>query len=77
MLAERALVVEVRVPRAIPRDRPTRDQMREATRARWWTWQKALYDGVFPTRAALARAEGVSRAAVTQGLQELASMRLE
>ena len=25
-------------------------------------------DGVYPSRAALARAEGVSRAAVTQGL---------
>jgi hypothetical protein len=31
-------------------------------------WARMLEDGVYPTRAALARAEGVSRAAVTQAL---------
>jgi hypothetical protein len=31
-------------------------------------WAQMLEEGVYPTRAALARAEGVSRAAVTQGL---------
>ena len=36
--------------------------------ARARRWRQLLEDGVYPSRAALARAEGVSRAAVTQGL---------
>ncbi len=32
-------------------------------------WRRLLAEGVYPTRAALARAEGVSRAAVTQALR--------
>ena len=31
-------------------------------------WRTLLAEGVYPSRAALARAEGVSRAAVTQAL---------
>jgi len=65
---DRTLVVEVVVPRAAAVDRPTREQMKEATRARWREWQRMLDEGVYPTKAALARAMGLSRAAVTRGL---------
>lgn len=34
-------------------------------------WQQLLDEGVYPSRAALGRAEGVSRAAVTQALARL------
>ena len=34
-------------------------------------WQQLLDEGAYPSRAALARAEGVSRAAVTQALARL------
>ena len=34
-------------------------------------WRALLAEGVYPSRAALARAEGVSRAAVTQALGPL------
>ncbi len=34
-------------------------------------WQQLLDEKVYPSRAALARAEGVSRAAVTQALARL------
>jgi len=33
-------------------------------------WRRMLEEGVYSSRAALARAEGVSRAAVTQALRE-------
>ena len=38
---------------------------------RWRRWRRLLEDGVYASRADLARAEGVSRAAVTQGLRKL------
>ncbi len=38
---------------------------------RWREWAKMLADGVYGSRAELARGEGVSRAAVTQGLRLL------
>jgi len=34
-------------------------------------WAAMLAEGVYPSRAALARGEGVSRAAVTQALRRL------
>ena len=39
-------------------------------------WERWLADGVFASRAELARAEGVSRAAVTQALRRLDRHRL-
>lgn len=38
---------------------------------RWARWQRMLDDGVYATKANLARGEGVSRAAVTMGLRNL------
>jgi len=38
---------------------------------RWREWRRMLDEGVYPTKAALARGEGVSRAAVTQGLRPI------
>ena len=38
---------------------------------RWQTWARMLQDGVYSSRAELARGEGVSRAAVTMGLKKL------
>ncbi len=40
--------------------------------ARWQTWAQMREDGVYASRAQLARGEGVSRAAVTMGLRKLA-----
>lgn len=49
-----------------------------ATRAssleRYRHWRQLLDDGVYPTRAALARAEEGSRAAVPLGLGRLAAL---
>lgn len=39
---------------------------------RWRVWQRMLDEGIYSTKAALARDEGVSRAAVTIGLRKLA-----
>ena len=44
---------------------------RETGPERWGRWAKLLEDGVFSSKADLARSEGVSRAAVTQGLAQL------
>ena len=38
---------------------------------RWSCWKALLDAGVYGTKAELARGEGVSRAAVTQGLGKL------
>ena len=38
---------------------------------RWARWKRMLDDGTCKTKAEVARAEGVSRAAVTLGLQKL------
>ena len=48
--------------------RPTRADLRARRAAQVARWHSLLDEGVYSTRAALARAEGVSRAAVTQGL---------
>ena len=68
MTIDRTLVVEVVVPLALRRKRLTCEQMKAATRVRWQEWQRMLDEGVYESRAALARGEGVSRAAVTKGL---------
>ena len=38
---------------------------------RWREWLRMLDEGVYATKAELARGEGVSRAAVTMGLGKL------
>ena len=49
----------------------TMEELREAREAKVARWATMLEEGVYPTRAALARAEGVSRAAVTKALATL------
>ena len=44
--------------------------------ARWREWRRMLDEGVYATKAELARGEGVSRAAVTTGLIKLHSYRV-
>ncbi|MDP7113413.1 MAG: GntR family transcriptional regulator [Myxococcota bacterium] len=39
--------------------------------ARWREWRRLLDEGAYPSKAELARAMGVSRAAVTQALRRL------
>jgi len=76
--------IGVVVPGAREALREARKKRRERRRARkrteprlhrgperWREWQRLLDEGVYPTKAALARGEGVSRAAVTQGLFKL------
>jgi len=52
--------------RATSREQPKR---RSGERAR--RWARMLAEGAYPSRAALARAEGVSRAAVTRALHRV------
>jgi len=65
-MAGRANPVRPRTPAR--RGKRTREQIRAARAEQVGRWRRMLAEGVYPTRAALARAEGVSRAAVTQGL---------
>ena len=54
------------------RPKTKREQAREGRRKPGWRareWSRMLADGLYPTRATLARGEGVSRAAVTQALR--------
>jgi len=51
------------------RSKRTREEIREAAEARAGEWQRLLDDGVYGSRAELARAMGVSRAAVTRALR--------
>ena len=46
-----------------------KDERRETGPERWARWRRLLEEGVYKSRAELARAEGVTRAAVTQGLK--------
>jgi len=57
--------------RKVRRKTPSLAETKAATRARWREWQRMLDDGVYESKAVLARGEGVSRAAVTQGLRKL------
>ena len=50
------------------RSKRTMVQIRAEREHRVGRWRRLLDEGVYLSRAALARAEGVSRAAVTQGL---------
>ena len=72
--AGRTLVVVVKVPavRAASRDVKSKKNRRPRGRERWLRWKAMLDDGVYESRSALARGEGVSPAAVTQGLRRLA-----
>jgi DNA-directed RNA polymerase sigma subunit (sigma70/sigma32) len=45
------------------------EQVRDDREEKVARWRRLLDDGVYPSRAELARAEGVSRAAVTQALR--------
>jgi hypothetical protein len=49
------------------------EEARESGPERWARWKQALDSGEVASRAELARREGVSRAAVTQGLRKLMS----
>jgi hypothetical protein len=57
--------------RSARRNPPTRSETKAITQARWREWRRLLDEGVYPTRAALARGEGVSRAAVTKRLRQI------
>jgi hypothetical protein len=46
-------------------------QRRETGPERWARWRKLLDEGTYKSRAELARAEGVTRAAVTQALKAI------
>ena len=52
---------------------PNKKRPRLRGRTRWLLWQRMLDEGVYESRSALARGEGVSPSAVTQGLQKLAA----
>ena len=76
----RTLVIEVVVPavRGPQCSRKKREEnARTRGRERWLRWKTMLDEGVYESRSALARGEGVSPAAVTQGLQKLAVKRDE
>ena len=73
LTVDRTLVVEVVVEAVQARQRRGRER-RARGLERWRKWQRALDDGTYASRAALARGEGVSRAAVTQGLRRLAEV---
>ena len=55
------------------RQRPKKrsGRRRESGPERWARWQRLLEEGVYGSKAELARGEGVSRAAVTMGLRKL------
>ena len=55
----------------LPKRTPNTRQSRPRGRKRWLLWQRMLDQGVYESRSALARGEGVSPAAVTMGLQKL------
>jgi len=64
---DRTLVVEVTVKSARQRSATGQPNGPE----RWREWQRLLDVGVYGSKAKLARAVGVSRAAVTKGLARL------
>ena len=64
------IVVEVqRFQRARAMRKTEKKQVRGE--ARWREWRRMLDEGVYATKAELARGQGVSRAAVTIGLRRL------
>ena len=58
-------------PRAPQREDDEPAEKRESGPERWARWRRMLDEGEVGSRAELARVEGVSRAAVTQGLKAL------
>ena len=63
------------MPAIRPAQRARKKEKRNARprgRERWLRWKTMLDEGVYESRSALARGEGVSPAAVTMGLQKLA-----
>lgn len=71
--AERTWRVDADVPRKDRRDRDRTVEKPASARlpsgARAAEWSRLLAEGVYPSKADLARAMGVSRAAVTQALR--------
>ena len=70
----RTRVIVVKVPAVRGPQRAHRKKEKNARtrgRERWLRWKTMLDEGVYESRSALARGEGVSPAAVTQGLQKL------
>jgi len=63
--------VRLEVPRRRPRKVTALRRGGPAPGERARAWRRMLDEGVYGSRAALARGEGVSRAAVTQGLRRL------
>jgi len=63
-------MLAVTYPREQKKKRPKK-MVPETGPERWTRWQAQLDSGEVPTRAELARLEGVSRAAVTMGLRKL------
>ncbi len=57
--------------RSARRKGPSLAETKAATMARWREWRRLLDEGAYPSKAELARAMGVSRAAVTQALRRL------
>lgn len=53
------------------REKRRKGQGCETGPERWKRWRQLLEEGAYGTKAELARAEGVSRAAATMGLQKL------
>lgn len=71
---DRTLVIVVVVPAVRVEQcahRKEKKNTRTRGRERWQRWKTMLDDGVYESRSALARGEGVSPAAVTMGLQKL------
>jgi hypothetical protein len=64
-----------RQPERAPSGETARDEpLHPRGLPRWTEWKRLLDGGVYANRAELARAEGVSRAAVTLGLRRLARL---
>ena len=70
------MVIVVKVPAVRPEQcarKKGKENARTRGRERWLRWKTLLDEGVYESRSALARGEGVSPAAVTMGLQKLAA----
>ena len=72
-------MIEVRVPAVgFPKVTPAKERERRLCgRERWLRWRRMLDEGEYESRSALARGEGVSPAAVTQGLRKLERFSVE
>ena len=62
---------DARLTACVPPEPTPPPKPKRVAGARAREWARMLEEGVYPTRAALARGEGVSRAAVTRALRGL------